>query len=479
MQTPETCSLEMFECVAELRVSPFYLSYPKVYQKHLIPNNLFGQFNSRWASKHFSPPSVKMYLLKGVYVSAQGLVFTRDGSLISETKTQHSSVEILAAFEELTNLLACSSPAAHHQKGILCKKRAAENYGHWLVEMLPKAFLATRELQLCDDWPAVVFQTTGPMSSVISQSLDTIGFSAERIIVTDRSPCYFEELLVVDSLTHHSVYMSPLVFECMEFIAGKAPPSPVESLYVTRSSAKTRNFENEEEVRSFFFKRGYEEIECGQLSFLDQVSAFKSARRLAGPMGAAFSNAVFCSPNTELLMFMPASAQEYFFWHISEGKKLDYHEVRCAESGPQRGALPWNRDIYISEKTLEALTQHFDDADRIEQDLLEADGELPLLIERIKHTNWALSFSHSPDQTHEIYFAADGTIGMYRHENERFWRVRNGQLEILNRFGALSWKFFQAKQSNSTLKLHGVFSGMSSFSALLVEVQDENEKENC
>lgn len=456
MQEVDTCSLKEFECVAEMHVPPIYMSSPKVYQKHLIPKNLQDRSQSRWDTKRIVTPDLKIYRLKDVFVMVEGLVFTRSGTLVAETITQHSERDIKLAFDELTTNLACSVPVASHPKGILCKKRGAENYGHWLVEMLPKAFWATKELGLDADWPAVIHETSGRLKESVAESLDCIGFGTARVISTTRTACHFDELLVVNGLTQHTVFMSPLVFECMEFIAGKAAVNSDESLYITRRSAKSRSFENEEEVSGFFAQQGYKSIDCGELSFLEQVSAFKSARRLAGPMGAAFTNAVFSQPDTEMLMFMPASAQEYFFWHISEGKKLNYHEVRCAESGPQRAALPWSRDIYISSQSLDTLIQHIDNAHKIDQ-CLRDDTEQELEVDLIKDKTWLLSFSHSPDKRHEIHFDASGSISIYRYQNEKFWRIRNKEFQILDLNGRISWNFTPNFKGGNLDSLSGTF----------------------
>lgn len=344
----DTCSADIFPKIGELVPPPVYLSKPKLHQPELIPPQLRAECDRRWLQKRFTLPPIRFFHLKDVYVAQHGIVFTADGRLITESITNHSHEEIAKGFEALTTALACRSDIPHVAKGVLCKKRGAENYGHWLVEMLPKAFLAMRHLQLGHDWPAIAYSAGDAMNNVVRDSLRLIDYPADEVVFTGTSPCHFDELILIDGLTVHSVFMSTPVFECMEKIAGAVPAGPAESLYVTRRPSISRCFENEAEIQAVFSEFGFREIECAQLSFAEQVSAFKSARQIAGPMGAAFTNAIFCQPDTRWLLFMPASAHEYFFWQIAEGKKIEYHEIRTQETGALRGSLPWDRNMYIS-----------------------------------------------------------------------------------------------------------------------------------
>lgn len=353
-----TCSINEFEKVSELYVPPIYLSYPNVLQRQVIPSDLLQKFEGHWNHSRIISPPLTIHLLKDVYVCSEGLVFTKDGTFITETTTQHSQDDIKEAADFLAYNLACGTVKNRHKNGILCKKRGANNYGHWLAEMLPKAFFASRELKLNSEWPAIVHNSSTTLKNIISQSLNVIGFTQENTIFCDQAPTHFEELLVVDGLTQHAWFMSPLVFECMEFIAERAPKSQVEKIYIPRHPAKTRNFINEDSLKPIFFDHGYKEVVCADLPFLEQVSVFKGAKSVSGPMGAALTNTLFCKTNTDLLLFMPATAHEYFFWHISEGKKLNYTEVRCEEIGPKTDSLPWNKSIDLSETFLRELLTH-------------------------------------------------------------------------------------------------------------------------
>ena len=358
------------EKLGEISTCSQYMAYPNLYQRDLIPDEAFSVLNSRWSADRIVLPNVEFYMARQVYVVDEGLVFTADGALISATRINFGDAEVTRARETLARALEYTESIQRHSKAILCKKRGASNYGHWLVEMLPKAYWAVRKLNV-RDWPVAV-QKNGPaMKAITQQSLAAIGVEAEKIIETTGSPVDFEELMLVHGLTSHAIYLSPLVMECMEFIASKAPPGTAEAVYAVRRPSNSRDFEHETEAREMFLSHGYTEVETASLSFMEQVSAFKSAKRVVGAMGAAFTNIIFCRPGTEVLIFAPASALELFFWHIAEGKKLDYHEVRTEEAGPIVGPLPWNRCLRISKLAIETILDKLENRRRLPTQALE------------------------------------------------------------------------------------------------------------
>jgi capsular polysaccharide biosynthesis protein len=351
------------EKVGEITACSQYLAYPAVYQRHLIPDDTFRILSNRWSEECKAIPNTEFHLVRGVYVIDEGLVFTPDAVLVAQTRIDFTDVEVARAEERIINALQSPAPIARYTRGVLCKKRGAKNYGHWLVEMLPKAYWTLRKLNLWD-WPMAVHACAPEMAAVIRDSLAVIGVPAEKIIETGSEPVYFEELLLVRGLTEHSLFISPLVMDCMAFIAGTVPLGEPDNLYAVRRPSSFRDFDDEPTAREVLLSNGYRVIECGSLPFLAQVSAFRSARRVTGPMGAALANAVFCRPGTELLVFMPASAREVLYWHIAEAKRLTYHEVRTEESGPVKGDLPWDRALRINSTMMRTILQRLDERRR-------------------------------------------------------------------------------------------------------------------
>ena len=65
-----------------------------------------------------------------------------------------------------------------------------------------------------------------------------------------------------------------------------------------------RQMDNEEQVEQFFREKGYYFLEePHKLSLEEKVEVFYSADIIVGPFGSAFSNILFCRPNTKVLLF--------------------------------------------------------------------------------------------------------------------------------------------------------------------------------
>lgn len=442
--------------IGVVRASPVYLPYPTIFQKQLMPDDVFVALNSRWSSERSPARNVEFYLLKDVFVLAEGLVFNSAGELIPGTQVGHPDAAIQIAHAELESILATSQDVVSMPRGVLCKKAGAGNYGHWLIEMLPKAFLTHRELGL-NDWPIIVHTTSVEMYSIIKQSLAVIGISDDLIHVTDRSPLFFRELIVINGLTSHSVYISPLVMECMDFIASKAPMGSAERIYVPRRPATTRDFEHEPQVAKLFGDEGYSETITANLSFLEQVSTFKTAESVIGAMGAAMSNIAFCRPGTEVVIFGPASARELFFWLLACGRSLHYFEVRCMEVGDVQGLLPWNRSLQISLSSIKKVIRATCYARKLPElpiDALEQpNSQIKLNVDYLTSSSWALLFSNSTDCFYNVIFCLDGTISGYSHHNEQTWRINSGVLEFIGAHGLTTWRFDHINMKDGAMQM--------------------------
>ncbi|GAN81120.1 glycosyltransferase family 61 protein [Acidocella aminolytica] len=453
MSPGEIIGLGHLEKVGEVAAFAQYMTYPALYQKHLIPDEALGILSHRWSIERNVIPNAEFHLARNVYIVGEGLVFTSEGALINATRINFSDADVERARATLAEALNSGQNPPHHGRAIMCKKRGATNYGHWLVEMLPKAFWIRNKLNAWD-WPVVVHQNGLKMQTIMRQSLAALGVTSDKIIETGPEVVHFDELLLVHGLTSHAVFISPLVMECMEFIASKAPPGKADMIYAMRSPAHIRDFEDEPAIRAIFEGHGYAPIDTAPLSFLEQVSAFKTARRVVGAMGAALSNSIFCRPGTELVMFTPSSALELFFWHIAQGRKLDYHEVRTEEAGPQIGSLPWNKNLCISAEAVENILARL--AVQRQQTILpltEQPTATHLTRECACAVQWGLSFQNKRDMVHTIRLKPDGTTTGYRHHNEHSWRFKDGAIEILSIHGQLSWRFDDIGQRDEKLHL--------------------------
>ena len=112
--------------------------------------------------------------------------------------------------------------------------------------MLPKAWLAKRN---CQHGLTVMVQDVGPaMQGVMRDTLLLAGFHYSDIVSFSESPCKIERILLVDGLTDHGSYMSPVAMHCLQDLTSHVAPKTVEKLFIIRKNALTRRFAREDDA---------------------------------------------------------------------------------------------------------------------------------------------------------------------------------------------------------------------------------------
>lgn len=303
-----------------------------------------------WSNSVHAGRNIDIHVLKNVFISAEGLVFDEGARLIACTRTLHSDEQIDSSAERI-RAIQNRGDVRVIRKAVLAKSRGAANYGHFLIEMLTRAWFARTYLALTD-WPVLIHESTTAIQKVAIQALQQAGYDRDQILTCGEEPVFLQELIYVDGLASHSQYISPYVMQCLDAVADNVRAGTASKIYVPRRPAPTRDFVNERQISSNLTANGFSEVATASLDFRDQIAAFKGASTVVGSMGAALTNLVFCRPGTDVFVFMPSSAAEVLFWMISQIRRLNYCEIRTKETGPQTGPLPWDRALDIPPRQL-------------------------------------------------------------------------------------------------------------------------------
>ena len=347
---PTLISLPDDAVILALASPGFGAAYPRVLNKELIPQPILQSMEWAWNTRHFAERPVRVLRLADVWVAKEGLVFDCEGNLYRETITQHSEGEIDQAHAAVLAAIGEGGPGAEPEAGgpvLLCKKRGVGNYGHWMMEMLPKAHLVHHHLPELEA-RFLVAQAPEALNDSMAFSLSMLGIDLARTIVADDTPRRFADLLVVDGLSEHGGYMSPLVLDGLDVLAGEVASAGAERLFVTRRAAGFRRVVDEDALIAHAQACGYTLVDPGALSLPQQVALFKGATRIVGVMGAAMTNIAFAPPGAQVVTLTPAGMPDTFFWFIATLRGLDYTEVRCPQSGPVQGVMPWDTDLLLS-----------------------------------------------------------------------------------------------------------------------------------
>jgi capsular polysaccharide biosynthesis protein len=339
--------------VLSLHDEPAVLTPPTVLNRELIPAETLASLERAWRQPP-NPRQIEIYRLHDVYVAHEGLVFDRDLNLYRQTIVQHELISQQNSLHAIQGALASKTLRREAGCFVLCKRRGARNYGHWLIDMMPIAKVARDHIDLSGA-RYIVADEPGALGVVIEESMGMIGIDPPALHRTPREPRWFEELIVVIGLTQHGMYMSPRVFEAIDLMTSTIPDEPSGKIYASRRQMSYRKFVDEAEIEAVMDKNGYKTYDTGAMRFKEQIALFKGAEAATGVMGAALTNIVFCRPGTKITNLAPAKQAGSFFWLIAAQRGLDYTDVRCAQVGAKRGNAPWDTDLEIKSSVLDSL----------------------------------------------------------------------------------------------------------------------------
>ena len=91
-------------------------------------------------------------------------------------------------------------------------------------------------------------------------------------------------------------------------------------IYVTRgASTNNRSVRNESAVLDTLGERGFENVDPGSMSVVDQIRTFAEAAVIVAPHGAALVNLVFASPGARVIELFPTGSLLPDFWRLASG----------------------------------------------------------------------------------------------------------------------------------------------------------------
>jgi len=290
-------------------------------------------------------PEGGVYLFENA-VTCEGLLFAADWSLTRESliNRQHEN-----AFVGLTRGAGDDfllDPTRFERRDLtfercaLIRQQWDPNYGHWIVEGLPRMapLLAAAAL---DGVVFLVTNTSAAMMKVYRDSLKWFGVKPEQLRFVGSEIIAARQLIYPAPLTIQPWVKSPRIAATLEQLSqrvaatftGVAP----KKIFIRRAPGSRRQLLNQDEVRDFFLERGYVEVAPYELTFDQQVAVFHGATHVVGVLGAECTNFAFSPPGVRFLGFAPEAMQDDFFWDLASHKGSEYFCVHGAPKDPADG----------------------------------------------------------------------------------------------------------------------------------------------
>lgn len=222
------------------------------------------------------------------------------------------------------------------------------NWYHWLIEILPKLYLANINLKQEKDLKIIVSEKIFKSKTHI-ESLKL--FSGNQEIIQIQSRLFYElkDLYVFESpsvsnrkrkkllnfkLDDGNFYRDVFI-SYRQFIIDKLLDDDIyygDNIYLFRDQNK-RPF-NQPQVIELLNEYDFRSIDLMGLSFKEQVNLFNKAKFIIGPTGAAWTNILFSDKYLKSIIFTPINTeQNTSFANLASvsGSKLYFQELKIHE----------------------------------------------------------------------------------------------------------------------------------------------------
>jgi hypothetical protein len=213
--------------------------------------------------------------------------------------------------------------------------RGDGNYYHFLMDCLTKIGVLEQAPQIAapERWYVPV------ATRFHRELLDLFGIGEDQRVDAAAHPHVQADCLVVPGPPAMTEKNPPwaVAFLRERLLPHVDTSGPRRRIYVTRGpSANNRSIVNEAQLLELLLARGFEPVDPGEMSVVDQIRAFATASVVVAPHGAALTNLMFAGPGSAVIELFPTGCLLPDYWRLASGVPgLTYRYV-SALPGPRR-----------------------------------------------------------------------------------------------------------------------------------------------
>lgn len=334
----------------------FATSYPQIINGDLIDPFVRQLMEASWKRGRYEEQDIEVYRLKGGYVVDETLILDENLQVINNVTDDYSPEEIQQAIELIKKQTEDKKLPHIGGLAIVAKRRAAGNYGHFMMYMLPLASIGKRLFGEQNPF-YLTHRVLAPMQDVVLRSFRLLGISLDRVLVRAfGEPVHYEEIVFFNGLDAHGGYLSPLAVQALVDMAAPIPAGSDRKIFVRRIPGwgQGRLLRNEEAIANRLAAKGFRVIEPGSMSLEEQISTFKGAEYVVGSAGAGMTNIAFCQPGTNVVLLSSGVFPDTFFWLIANHRRLNYLDIR-GDRVPGDYSEVWQSDFSVREADIQLL----------------------------------------------------------------------------------------------------------------------------
>ena len=238
---------------------------------------------------------------------------------------------------------------------------AVNNYGHWMLDILPKLCISEKFSNL-NDFDGIYLPNI--KNNFQKDSLKYFNINPNKYIDgSEINHIYAEKLTIPqhpywEINKHQFETVANVDQDIISILRNKflknSENTTKEKLYIDRSDSKYfhMQIENTEELHKFLKKNNFKILKLSEITFEDQISLFQNAEIVVGAHGAGLCNLIFCNPKTKVIEFSNKEFKCDLFKNICKINNLDYYKYISEKEVPIDRINP---DIKVSINKLSEL----------------------------------------------------------------------------------------------------------------------------
>lgn len=219
---------------------------------------------------------------------------------------------------------------------------STNNYGHWLIDTLPRLEFVRRA-----GLASTIDHYLVPSTRYDYQrdSLAMLGIPPEKILPAHPGLHIRADRLVVTAHPRgNRTYVLPdwlIGWNRRQFIepslAATASKRFARRAYITRRDTKIRNVRNEAEVIAYLQTQGFEPYTMAELPFAEKVALFAQAEAIVSVSGAGVNNLMFAQAGACFLEIFPPGLVHTQYYQFARCAGMHYDYLVCDPAkGPAR-----------------------------------------------------------------------------------------------------------------------------------------------
>lgn len=332
---------------------------PEATYERLAPDidELPAAFRHRYTQRRAHLPAVLGVRLTRARVTGGGYLFTSSGRLIAESvtgKPEASATPVLEQALRSFNARLSGGPVVVKEPSIVLRQTGAGNYGHWLVDALPRLALLRAHPDL-RKLPVYIHAKNMPLAKSTTRLLgdEPPEYRAWHPILT-----LFEQAWICSPSSRHPLDHHPATIGWLRSAALgiTGPSTATRKLFVDREDASQRRLLNGDEIRTYIESHRFERVNCGWMEVQEQIEKFSQASEIIGISGAALTNVVFAGACKRYLCVSPPTMPAFFYWDLAYHAGLRF-ELIFGDS-PTLAARKADADFRLDLRLLSRRLEH-------------------------------------------------------------------------------------------------------------------------